>query len=56
MIYFIRNSTKNFILANRESSINGLPLELAAEAEDNEEAANLDDYVDKILMKNDQDA
>ena len=30
MIYFIRNSTKNFIMQNKDASINGLPFEMAS--------------------------
>ena len=48
MIYFIRNSTKNFIESNRDISINGLPLSLASEVEENEDAKNLDDYIKNI--------
>lgn len=52
MIFFIRNSTKNFMLAHKEYSINGLPMNLAAEAVAN----NLQEYIDEIVMKLNEDA
>lgn len=53
MIYFIRNATRNFIEHNKDKSINGLPIELASEAEEMENAKTLEDYIKNILMKND---
>ena len=55
MIYFIRNSTKNFIEDHKQSSINGLNIELASIVEDNS-SRNLDDYIKNILMEENQDA
>lgn len=34
MVFFIRNLTKKFILDHRARSLNGLPIEVAAEAEE----------------------
>ena len=45
MIFFIRNSTKNFLIQNRGRSMNGLPIELASIVEENEKAKELDDYI-----------
>ena len=56
MVYFIRNSTKNFLLKHRDHSLNGLPIEFASEAEENLKAKNLQDYIDNILMKDNEDA
>ena len=56
MIYFIRNSTKNFIEDHKHSSINGLNVELASIVEENPYARNLDDYIKNILMEENQDA
>jgi hypothetical protein len=56
MIYFLRNLTKNFLKENRERSMNGLPLEFAAEAEEDPDARTLDDYINNILMKMGRDA
>ena len=56
MIRFIRNSVKNFINANRDGSINQLPIQLSPIVEDNPNAKNLDDYIKNILMKDNEDA
>ena len=56
MTFFIRNSTKNFIEANKDASLNGLPLELASVVEENPNAKSLDDYIKNILMMENQDA
>ena len=56
MVYFIRNSTKNFINKHRGISINGLPMELCSVVEENPKAKNLDDYIKNILMKMNEDA
>ena len=56
MVYFIRNSTKNFINKYRDLSINGLPIELCSVVEENPRAKNLDDYINNILMKMNEDA
>lgn len=56
MTFFIRNATRNFIVCNRDISINGLPIELASVVEENPRAKNLDDYISNILMKENEDA
>lgn len=56
MTFFIRNSTKNFIEANKDASLNGLPIELASVVEENQNAKSLDDYIKNILMVENQDA
>ena len=38
LIYFIRNSTKNFLIDNSEHSLNGLPIVVASIAEENPNA------------------
>ena len=56
MTFFIRNSTKKFIEANKDASLNGLPIELASVVEENQNAKSLDDYIKNILMMENQDA
>ena len=56
MVYFLRNSTRRFLLLNKDHSLNGLPIELASEAEENPKAKSLNDYIDNILMKDFEDA
>ena len=56
MIRFIRNSVKNFIKANKDGSINQLPIKDAPIVEDNANAQNLDDYINNIIMKDNEDA
>lgn len=56
LIFMIRNLTKNFIEENKNKSINGLPLELAAIVEEDPQAKTLEDYIDNILMKPNRDA
>lgn len=56
MVYFIRNLTKNFIEANKEKSMNGLPINYCPVVEDNPNAKNLEDYITNILMKMNEDA
>ena len=56
MIRFIRNSLKNFLKAHKDGSINQLPIESAPIVEDNANARNLDDYIDNIIMKDNQEA
>ena len=46
----------NFILANRERSINGLPIEMAPVVEELEGADNLEGYIDIVLMQMNKDA
>jgi hypothetical protein len=53
LIYFLRNSTKNFILRDPNLSINGLPMNVASVAE---EGLDLNTYIDEILMKMNEDA
>ena len=43
-------------MQNKDASINGLPFEMASQAEENPNAKTLQDYIDNILMKNYQDA
>ena len=50
MVYFIRNSTKNFINKYRDISLNLLPIKLCSVIEENPKAKNLDDYINNILM------
>ena len=56
MVYFIRNSTKTFLLKYRDHSLNELPIELASIVEENPKAKSLDDYIENILMKDNEDA
>ena len=56
MIRFIRNSIKNFLKGNKDGSINQLPIKNAPIVEDNANARNLDDYIDNIIMKDNQEA
>lgn len=50
MIFFIRSLTKNFILENRERSINQLPIEAAVVVEQ-EQNVTLDNYIENVVMK-----
>ena len=52
MIYFIRNTTKNFLNWHGERSFNGIPINVAILADSD----SLDEYIDKILMKMNEDA
>lgn len=52
LIWFIKNSTKNFMKSNKECLINGVPIKLAAEMDAN----NIEDYINNILMKENEDA
>ena len=56
MVYFIRNSTRRFLLKYRDHSLNELPIESASIVEDNPKAKSLDDYIENILMKDYEDA
>ena len=56
MVYFIRNSTRRFLLKYRDHSLNELPIELASIVEENPKAKSLDDYIQNILMKDYEDA
>ena len=56
MVYFIRNTTKNFIEQNEEASMNGLPIKLCPIVEEMENAKDLKDYIKNILMKENEDA
>ena len=56
MVFFIRSSTRYFIENNMDASINGLPMEIASEAEENPKAKNLKDYIKNILMMENEDA
>jgi hypothetical protein len=56
MIYFLRNITKNFMFANKERSINELPIELAPLVEDVPGATDLDGYIRNVVMKMGTDA
>ena len=48
--------TKNFLEANSTRSIHGLPIEMAAEVEEDPKARTLNDYIRNILMKMGTDA
>ena len=56
MVYFIRNSTRRFLLKYRDHSLNELPIESASIVEDNPKAKSFDDYIENILMKDYEDA
>ena len=56
MIYFLRNSVKNFIVTHQDMSLNGLPLTLCPIVEDIETAKTLETYIENILMCENQDA
>lgn len=56
MIFLLRKITKNFLLTNKEYSLNGLPLESAPVVEDVNGAETLDGYIKNILLKMNEDA
>ena len=56
MVYFVRNTTKNFIQKFKDISINGLPLDLCPVVEENPNANTLEEYVQNILMMENEDA
>lgn len=58
MIYFIRKVTKNFIIENKDESLNGLPIRSAPSCEQSEDTGShtLEGYIKNILMKMNEDA
>ena len=52
----IRHLTKNFIEANVDRSINGLPINMAAVVEEELHVANMQEYVDNVVMQMEHDA
>ena len=56
MVYFIRNSTRRFLLKYRDHSLYELPIELHSIVEENPKAKSLDDYIENILVKDYEDA
>lgn len=56
MIFFVRKLVKNFIIINRERSINELPIEYAPIVEGDEDEMTLEGYVENVVMKMNTDA
>ena len=56
MVKLVRNTTRKFLELNKESSMNGLPIEFCAIVEENPKARTLEEYIENILMKDNEDA
>ena len=52
MIYLIRSMASNFLLSYRDRSFNELPFEVAFMAD----AVSIEEYIENILMKMNEDA
>lgn len=55
MIYFIKNSTKQFLSKNQNISFRGFPLEMACVIEGDTRAKNLYEFFNNILMKENEE-